>query len=130
MALSKAELYEQAYSLKMYMQADDSAICPDQITYNTILLSFCISADPGTAARVAALLQEWIKRYQQQQSTSPWLSLPLSPNEAGTGAAMVMTNSFWIPSPDVVSFNTILVTWTHLETKAATMQAQACLEMM
>jgi pentatricopeptide repeat protein len=60
LALAKAGLYEEAETMLRQMQANNSTIRPDRITYNTVLLSYFTSKDIEAASRASDLLQELI----------------------------------------------------------------------
>jgi hypothetical protein len=89
LALANAGLYKPAEELLEQMQSPDSAVVPDRISYNTVLLAYALSPEPSAAPRADALLRKM---------------LLVSENDPCSGDTAMAR-------PDAVSFNTVISAW-------------------
>ena len=91
LSLANAGLYKSAEELLEHMKNSESVVVPDRISYNTVLLSYLLSAEGSMAAdRADKLLKEML--FEEDDLT--WASIHFC-------------------RPDVISFNTVIATWAN-----------------
>lgn len=91
LSLANAGMYKSAEELLEQMKISDSAVVPDRISYNTVLLSYLLSVEESSAAdRADKLLKEMLLADEN----------------------LTLAN-IHVPRPDVVSFNTVIATWAN-----------------
>lgn len=109
LSLAHAGLYKSAEELLEQMKNSDSAVVPDRITYNTVLLSYLLSVEECDAAdRAEKILKEMLCEDN---------SLTLA--------------NIHVPRPDVISFNTVIATWAnHPSPEVAVRKTEEWLEFL
>ncbi len=91
LSLANAGLYKSAEELLEQMKNSESVVVPDRITYNTVLLSYLLSAEGSIAAdRAEMLLKEML-----------------------SGENDLSLASIHYCRPDIISFNTVIATWAN-----------------
>jgi pentatricopeptide repeat protein len=91
LSLANAGLYKSAEELLEQMKNCESVVVPDRITYNTVLLSYLLSAEGSIAAdRAEKLLKEML-----------------------SGENDLSLASIHYCRPDIISFNTVIATWAN-----------------
>lgn len=105
-ALARAGMCRPAELLLRQMQHPQSLVRPDRITYNTVLLALCCS-NPDDVDDESGL-------------TAP---------ERASALLQELVHSEYL-KPDVVSFNTVLTTWSNVGTAPAAQRAEELLERM
>ena len=121
LALAKAGLYQPAEKLLQQMQLANSAVVPDRISYNTVLLAFALSKEPTAAARADSLLREMLVSNTTTVDTvsfntviAAWSAHP-EPKTAARKAEEWLRQLKAQPGlrPDVYSYTTVLQAWTR-----------------
>jgi len=138
LALARAGLYEQSEQLLEQMKDRRSLVVPDRITYNTVLLAYAFSREPSAPARATALLREMIQANYNSDNANDGggggdgddAIIASSSRRQQQDRLRLHDESYYVPRPDVVSFNTVLAAWSNLGTKAAARNAQDLLEEM
>jgi pentatricopeptide repeat protein len=122
LSLANAGLYESAEALLQQMQSPDSAVIPDRISYNTVLLSYLLSPEPTAPARADRLLRDMLTASDHVQPDivscntviATWAAHP-TPRIAARKAEEWLRDIKALPGlkPDVYTYTTVLQAWAR-----------------